>query len=52
MLVCGEQVGVAVNGIMEACSLKRVGGSGGLVGGVVGGYLGWKKVRNNEEREP
>ena len=39
-------------GLWKACSPKRLGGSGGLLGGVVGRYLGWKKVRTNEEREP
>lgn len=45
-------MGVAVNGIMEGVFpeenwwVRRVGG------GVVGGYLGWKMVRTNEEREP
>lgn len=29
MHVCGEQVGVAINGIMEGMIPKRIGGSGG-----------------------
>lgn len=45
-------MGVAVSGIMEGMFPKENWWVRRLVGGVVGGCLGWKKARTNGEREP